>query len=541
MVSLIAASSARFTVSHKPISYLNPPRFFPIVFVISPPKRQYPLHPRGKHVRHKKQNQLLFEFSDSFEVARMCRRWEGGGDPALELEVLELMKNSKNPDKFPSKRELIEAGRGDLVEAILKRGGWMSIGWEDDKPEGDKIEGELARNLEFEFETNGENVCEGEGRSGSDSELNGGKIPEGISFLGNSSPAASSSGRSLEMAVECESGIEGILKRLERQRLLSFGLHMRRNGGINHESRNLDKDEQSGGVSKDVDSCHSERNRLVSLGDDGSLFRSNGLSGSRSDLSSSSLQSDTCRTWGIHRAGSSDTEFEAAEINFGGKANLRRRDKCEGDEIVATTDIEEPVEQREDFESCVEQITQGDVKTRLRHLEAELSSALGSLRSNTANLSEKVNGHLSEDLRQLSDASEFQETEIMHAQSKLRSLRAKLAILDGKMALAIIDAQKILDEKQKRINDARRAVQLLQTTCVVWPNAGSEVLLAGSFDGWATQRTMERSSTGIFSLQLKLYPGRYEIKFIVDGSWRVDPHRPIVNNNGFENNLLIIT
>lgn len=148
-------------------------------------------------MRPKKQNQLLFEFSDSFEVARMCRRWEGGGDPALEVEVLELMKNSKNPDKFPSKRELIEAGRGDLVEAILKRGGWMSIGWEDDEPEEDKIEGGLARNLEFGFETNGENTCEGEGRSGSDSELNGGKIPGGISFLGNSSPAASSSGRSL--------------------------------------------------------------------------------------------------------------------------------------------------------------------------------------------------------------------------------------------------------------------------------------------------------------------------------------------------------
>lgn len=52
--------------------------------------------------------------------------------------------------------------------------------------------------------------------------------------------------------MEYESGIEGILKRLERQRRLSFGLRMRRNGGINHESRNLDKDEQSGGAFKDV-------------------------------------------------------------------------------------------------------------------------------------------------------------------------------------------------------------------------------------------------------------------------------------------------
>lgn len=280
---------------------------------------------------------------------------------------------------------------------------------------------------------------------------------------------------------------------------------------------------------------------MVSLGHDGSLFHSDGLSGSHSDLSSSSLQTDTGRTWGIHRAGFSDAQFEAAETNFGGKANGRRRDKCKGDVIAVTTNIKEPVGQRKDFKSSVERITQGDVKARLQHLEAELSSALGSLRSNSANLSEKVNGHLPEELRQLSDASEFQETEIMHVQSKLRSLRAKLAILEGKMAVAIIDAQKILNEKQKRINDARRAVQLLRTISVVWPNSAADVLLAGSFDGWATQRKMERSSAGIFSLQLKLYPGRYEIKFIVDGSWKVDPLRPIVNNNGFENNLLIIT
>ncbi|KAJ6898101.1 5'-AMP-activated protein kinase subunit beta-2 [Populus alba x Populus x berolinensis] len=55
------------------------------------------------------------------------------------------------------------------------------------------------------------------------------------------------------------------------------------------------------------------------------------------------------------------------------------------------------------------------------------------------------------------------------------------------------------------------------------------------------QRRMEKSSVGIFSLYLKLYPGRYEIKFIVDGEWRIDPLRPIVYNNGYENNLLIIT
>jgi hypothetical protein len=40
----------------------------------------------------------------------------------------------------------------------------------------------------------------------------------------------------------------------------------------------------------------------------------------------------------------------------------------------------------------------------------------------------------------------------------------------------------MVEEKQKRIDDARRALRLLRTTWIVWPNSASEVLLTGSFD-----------------------------------------------------------
>ena len=32
-----------------------------------------------------------------------------------------------------------------------------------------------------------------------------------------------------------------------------------------------------------------------------------------------------------------------------------------------------------------------------------------------------------------------------------------------------------------------------------------------------------------------------QIKFIVDGVWMIDPLRPIICSNGYENNLLVIT
>lgn len=49
------------------------------------------------------------------------------------------------------------------------------------------------------------------------------------------------------------------------------------------------------------------------------------------------------------------------------------------------------------------------------------------------------------------------------------------------------DVQKIVEEKQKRVNNARRALRLLRTALIVWTNSASEVLLAGSYDGWTTQ------------------------------------------------------
>jgi len=39
------------------------------------------------------------------------------------------MQNSENPERFPTKEELIRGGRVDLVEAIVKEGGWLSYGW----------------------------------------------------------------------------------------------------------------------------------------------------------------------------------------------------------------------------------------------------------------------------------------------------------------------------------------------------------------------------------------------------------------------------
>ncbi|XP_039034990.1 protein PTST homolog 2, chloroplastic-like isoform X1 [Hibiscus syriacus] len=238
------------------------------------------------------------------------------------------------------------------------------------------------------------------------------------------------------------------------------------------------------------------------------------------------LRNPTWREWSFQRAGFAGKEFE----DISGYESLKIRNKSN------------ELDRRKESCASGKDVNHNEIQSRLEHLKLKLSSVLQTLRSNVTEVSsQEGDGSSTDSFHKLSDAWEFQENEILNAQDSLRSLRARLAVLEGKMALAIIDARKTVDEKHKRIDHARRALQLLRTACIVWPNSGSEVLLAGSFDGWTTKRKMEKSSGGVFSVHLKLYPGKYEIKFIVDGEWKLDPLRPIVNYNGFENNLLIIT
>ncbi|PSR85041.1 Protein PTST like [Actinidia chinensis var. chinensis] len=558
MLSLITAPN-HFLLAPSLVSNLKPPSIYlPLLIVVSP----------RRHRRRHRAVCVSFETSSfGFGVSKTrhyegssccwCKNWESEGDLALETEILEFMKESERPEAFPTKEELIDAGRMDLVEAIVKRGGWFSLGWDlgdeseheeervqengieryfdEDKVEKNGIE---RYSEEDKFEENGIEVQENE-RVGGDCEDVGRFVVSSVSM--NASQSPSSSGRSLELGDEDEMGIEGILSRLEKQRNLSFGIDLGKIGQSSHVVSDYG-DESPLGTSRIVDSADLGRNsRLASdLPNKGMINNSGGKfihkeSVSDFEGSKSSLKPETWRTSSILRAGFSEAEFEAGEINLNVDRMLEAKDDSKEEMLAITNGFTEPLDKQKVS-------SHNDIRTRLWHMELELASSLSLLKSKSEEVVTKE-GHesSSNDLRQLSDAWEFQENEIMNAQHRLRSIRAKLAVLEGKMALAIIDAQKIVEGKQKRIDGTHRALQLLRTACVVWPNSASEVLLAGSYDGWTTQRKMEKSSMGIFSVCLKLYPGRYEIKFVVDGVWRTDPLRPIVHNNGYENNLLIIT
>ncbi|XP_058777244.1 protein PTST homolog 2, chloroplastic [Vicia villosa] len=458
-----------------------------------------------------------------------CKDWARDFS-SLEDEILEFMQKSKNPDAFPTKEELLKAGRADLAEAIVKEGGWLSYGW-------DLNDGVVER---VAFEDGSGSDIEGYGTRES------GVAASSSSSLDNSFQPA----ESVEIEVE-ESGIEGILNRLEKHRNNSFGRRFGEKEDVISSNNNKDKEKWDhrttiDGAADNLDNSSrpSPLNPTTSPLSGSPIKLDQHISQLGSDNARNSIKQETWRSWIVQRTGFSDADFEDAEIipsdiQKGGVSNVSGLPEI--GKIRESS--REPIngESGSDSLDVIGNPNHNDIKYRIKLLESELSSVLHSLKSNSNEvtmLTDQKNS--SDNLEKLSDAWEFQETEIMNSQARLRSLRAKLAVLEGKMALAIMDAQKALDEKQNKIDYVHKALRRLKSTCVVWPNNASEVFLVGSFDGWSSQRKMEKSTNGIFSVVLHMYPGQYEIKFIVDGEWKIDPLRPVVNNNGYVNNLLVV-
>ncbi|XP_070018877.1 protein PTST homolog 2, chloroplastic-like isoform X2 [Nicotiana tabacum] len=458
-----------------------------IMFVITPAKK---LHCRRNAAIFNQEMGFFRRFKLSKGRAEdsaycWCRKGLGSeGEMELEEEILAFMEISENPNAFPTRKELEEAGRVDLVEAIKNRGGWFSFGWDSEDDDTCTMDVNEVETVEMDFDIEEfqrrVNSCQ-ESDSLHGNEAHFPVSGSSSSSFGNSSQPTSSSGRSLEIVAEEDSGIEGILSRLEKERNSSLGIDLGKHGHSSHASSRDNIDDRSFGTTDAVLLC------------------------------------------------------TAGEVALG-KSSIEGKSEAAGDDLVNITGSRTEALRRWKNEN------HNEISTRLQHLELELSLTLHSLKSKSKELNLKeVLGSSPSDLQRLSDAWEFQENEFMNARERLRSIRAKLAVLEGKMTLAIIDAQKILEEKQERIDSASKALQILRTARIVWTNSASEVLLAGSFDGWTTQRKMEKSRGDVFSVSLKLYPGTYEIKFIVDGKWKIDPLRPTVHNNGHENNLLIIT
>ncbi|KAG6532398.1 hypothetical protein ZIOFF_006238 [Zingiber officinale] len=495
----------------------------------------------------------------------------------VEAEIYEFMQNSTKPRVFPTKQELIAAGRADLVDYMMALGGWLTFGWDiNDNEVDDRLQS--AGRVELEdgkvrperatvtvLPAKDEAAEDGrvyQERASNDSLMIAHIGSDGSEYC---SSTPSSSGRSLDTEDWEASGVEGILHRLEKERNLSFVTSRKVvNGQDSCRKSMVDRDEKRisatlrvfemmWGYTSHVDyqmlNCNSnqyktEEPRAVQIEATSNKLVAHKLNiqsnGGNTISESSECETcisqndhinevetkfkdvngtkgafpDTWRSWSLQRAHFSLTDFEAGEIvpNDDGRLSEDHPLDVEFSNKKFLLQEQNSTSYNQTDEKAVDE---SKIHSPL-HLEVDLYSAAHILQARVDDATSQKQNSLYEQ-HILSDALEFQETEIIKARNMLKSIQAKSKVLHGKLSLEIREAQKILEMKQSKITVVKQPLSLLRATYIIWPNSASEVLLAGSFDGWTSQ-----------------------IKFIVDGVWRVDPLRPTVNNNGHTNNLLVI-
>ncbi|KAK9682268.1 hypothetical protein RND81_10G067900 [Saponaria officinalis] len=102
-----------------------------------------------------------------------------------------------------------------------------------------------------------------------------------------------------------------------------------------------------------------------------------------------------------------------------------------------------------------------------------------------------------------------------------------------------------LEALRENIEDQIKDVDAAQSkeVHVFWIGMAESVQVMGSFDGWSQGEHLSPEYTGSytkFSATLLLRPGRYEVKFLVDGEWQLSSELPTVGEGLMENNLLVV-
>jgi len=81
-------------------------------------------------------------------------------------------------------------------------------------------------------------------------------------------------------------------------------------------------------------------------------------------------------------------------------------------------------------------------------------------------------------------------------------------------------------------------------TFTVHAEKGKEVFLAGEFNQWdpAGRKMAYKARSGVYSTTIKLEPGEYQYKFVIDGIWCADPEnvRSVQNDQGTFNSVITV-
>ena len=76
----------------------------------------------------------------------------------------------------------------------------------------------------------------------------------------------------------------------------------------------------------------------------------------------------------------------------------------------------------------------------------------------------------------------------------------------------------------------------------VHADKGKAVYLAGEFNDWNPTAKKMAFKAGVYSAKIKLAPGSYQYKFVIDGTWCADPENAnaVANDQGTFNSVVTV-
>ncbi len=107
-------------------------------------------------------------------------------------------------------------------------------------------------------------------------------------------------------------------------------------------------------------------------------------------------------------------------------------------------------------------------------------------------------------------------------------------------------ATKVVAKKTAKPAVAKAAAKpVTQTvTFTVHADKGKAVYVAGTFNKWdpSAKKMAYKAKEGLYSATVKLAPGTYEYKFIIDGTWCADPENvnSVQNDQGTFNSVVTV-
>ena len=81
-------------------------------------------------------------------------------------------------------------------------------------------------------------------------------------------------------------------------------------------------------------------------------------------------------------------------------------------------------------------------------------------------------------------------------------------------------------------------------TFTVHAEKGKAVYVAGEFNQWnpTAKKIAYKSKDGVYAATVKLVPGEYQYKFVIDGTWCADPENvnSVQNDQGTFNSVIVV-